>query len=55
MYGFGKAEYYLGQALRELGIRQDVVVSTKVGRVPEAASRTDGTIVSMYGLDISFW
>jgi D-threo-aldose 1-dehydrogenase len=39
MYGFGKAEYYLGHALRELGIRQDVVVSTKVGRVLKAASR----------------
>lgn len=40
MYGFGKAEYYLGHALRELEIRDDVVVSTKVGRVLKPANRT---------------
>ncbi|GAB5336966.1 aldo/keto reductase [Pseudomonas fluorescens] len=33
MYGTGRAEYTLGRALRELNIRNDVVVSTKVGRV----------------------
>jgi D-threo-aldose 1-dehydrogenase len=50
MYGFGKAEYYLGHALRELGIRQDVVVSTKVGRVLKAASRTK-KLGTVYGID----
>lgn len=38
MYGFGKAEYYLGHALRELGIRKDVIVSTKVGRILKPVS-----------------
>ncbi|MQB08020.1 aldo/keto reductase [Agrobacterium tumefaciens] len=50
MYGFGKAEYYLGLALRELGIRNDVVVSTKVGRVLKAASRVK-KLDTVYGID----
>jgi D-threo-aldose 1-dehydrogenase len=50
MYGFGKAEYYLGHALRELGIRQDVVVSTKVGRVLKPASRVEHQD-TVYGID----
>jgi D-threo-aldose 1-dehydrogenase len=50
LYGFGKAEYYLGHALRELGIRQDVVVSTKVGRVLKAASRTK-KLETVYGIE----
>jgi D-threo-aldose 1-dehydrogenase len=50
MYGLGKAEYYLGHALRELGIRQDVVVSTKVGRVLKAASRIK-KLETVYGIE----
>lgn len=50
MYGFGKAEYYLGHALRELGIRDDVVVSTKVGRLLRPASRTQPKKTA-YGID----
>ena len=50
MYGFGKAEYYLGHALRELGIRPDVVVSTKVGRVLKAASRIK-KLETVYGIE----
>ncbi|WP_457587656.1 aldo/keto reductase [Ensifer canadensis] len=50
MYGFGKAEYYLGHALRELGIRKDVVVSTKVGRVLKAASRVK-KLDTVYGIE----
>ncbi len=50
MYGFGKAEYYLGHALRELGIRNDVVVSTKVGRVLKAASRVK-KLDTVYGIE----
>lgn len=40
-YGYGKAEYYLGHALRELGIREQVTLSTKAGRIlkPAIASR----------------
>ncbi len=33
MYGFGRAEYTLSTILRELEIRNNVLVSTKVGRV----------------------
>ncbi|TXI03596.1 MAG: aldo/keto reductase [Rhizobium sp.] len=50
MYGFGKAEYYLGHALRELGIRKDVVVSTKVGRILKAASRVR-KLETVYGIE----
>ncbi|MGV1795126.1 aldo/keto reductase [Rhizobium sp. A37_96] len=50
MYGFGKAEYYLGHALRELGIRNQVVVSTKVGRVLKAASRVK-KLDTVYGIE----
>ncbi|NKL21206.1 aldo/keto reductase [Rhizobium leguminosarum] len=50
MYGFGKAEYYLGHALRELGIRNDVVVSTKVGRVLKAASKVK-KLDTVYGIE----
>ncbi|TCK84070.1 aldo/keto reductase [Paraburkholderia dipogonis] len=49
MYGFGKAEYYLGHALRELGIRGDVLVSTKVGRVLKPESRV-AKMDSVYGI-----
>lgn len=50
MYGFGKAETYLGHAIRELGIRQDVTISTKVGRVLKPASRVE-KLDSVYGID----
>ena len=50
MYGFGKAEYYLGHALRELGLRKDVVVSTKVGRVLKAASKVR-KLDTVYGIE----
>ncbi|MQB08022.1 aldo/keto reductase [Agrobacterium tumefaciens] len=50
MYGFGKAEYNLGHALHELGIRDQVVVSTKVGRVLKAASRVE-KMDTVYGID----
>ncbi|MCB4321998.1 aldo/keto reductase [Alcaligenes sp. 13f] len=38
-YGYGKAEYYLGHALRELGIRDQVTLSTKAGRILKPANR----------------
>lgn len=38
-YGYGKAEYYLGHALRELGIREQVTLSTKAGRILKPANR----------------
>ncbi|MFM0047154.1 aldo/keto reductase [Paraburkholderia sediminicola] len=50
MYGFGKAEYYLGHAMRELDIRGDVVISTKVGRVLKPASRTN-RLNTVYGIE----
>lgn len=50
MYGFGKAETYLGHAIRELGIRQEVTVSTKVGRVLKPASRVK-KLSTVYGID----
>ncbi|MES0172585.1 aldo/keto reductase [Mesorhizobium sp. M0006] len=50
MYGFGKAEYYLGHALRELGVRNDVVISTKVGRVLKPVSRVK-KVDTVYGIE----
>lgn len=50
LYGFGKAEYNLGHALRELGICDEVTVSTKVGRVLKATSRTEA-LDTVYGID----
>ncbi|MCA8003347.1 aldo/keto reductase [Burkholderia metallica] len=38
-YGYGKAEYYLGHALRELGIRDQITLSTKAGRILKPANR----------------
>ncbi|PMV22717.1 MULTISPECIES: aldo/keto reductase [unclassified Pseudomonas] len=37
MYGTGRAEYTLGRAIRELNVRKEVVVSSKVGRVLDTA------------------
>jgi D-threo-aldose 1-dehydrogenase len=39
LYGLGKAEHSLGHILRVHGLRRDVVLSTKVGRVLKPASR----------------
>ncbi|RWG04142.1 aldo/keto reductase [Mesorhizobium sp.] len=50
MYGFGKSEHYLGHALRTNGLRQNVVVSTKVGRVLKPASRTK-KLETVYGIE----
>lgn len=50
MYGFGKAEYNLGHALRELGIRKDVVVSTKVGRILKPESKVP-KLHTVYGIE----
>lgn len=50
LYGFGKAEYNLGHAIRELGIRDRITVSTKVGRVLKAQSRTK-PLDTVYGID----
>lgn len=50
LYGFGKAEYNLGHAIRELGIRDDIVVSTKVGRVLKPASQSKA-LDTVYGID----
>lgn len=49
MYGLGKAEHRLGHALHELGIRDQVVVSTKVARVLKPASRTPA-LETVYGI-----
>ncbi|OAP38506.1 aldo/keto reductase [Sinorhizobium glycinis] len=50
MYGFGKSEHFLGHALRVNKLRDDVVVSTKVGRVLKPASRTK-KLDTVYGIE----
>lgn len=50
MYGLGKAEHHLGHALNCLGIRDQVVVSTKVARVLKPASRTPA-MKTVYGIE----
>lgn len=50
MYGFGKSEHYLGHALRANKLRENVVVSTKVGRVLKPASRTK-KLETVYGIE----
>ncbi|MFB2563978.1 aldo/keto reductase [Rhizobium sp. IMFF44] len=50
MYGFGKAEHFLGHALRVRKLREQVVVSTKVGRVLKPASKTK-PLETVYGID----
>lgn len=49
-YGYGKAEYYLGHAIRELGIRDKVTLSTKVGRVLKPANRAS-EVKGKYAID----
>ena len=50
MYGLGKSEHFLGRALRDLGIRDQIVVSTKCGRVLKPASRTP-KLDTVYGIE----
>jgi D-threo-aldose 1-dehydrogenase len=40
MYGYGKSEHYLGHALRTLGLRDKVTLSTKVGRILKSVGRS---------------
>jgi D-threo-aldose 1-dehydrogenase len=40
MYGYGKSEHYLGHAIRTLGLRNEVTLSTKVGRILKSAGRS---------------
>ncbi len=40
MYGYGKSEHYLGHALRTLGLRKEVTLSTKVGRILKSVGRS---------------
>ncbi|WP_242539749.1 aldo/keto reductase [Trinickia mobilis] len=50
MYGLGKVEHFLGHFLRTHGIRSNVVVSTKVGRLLKPVSRaTKGDVI--FGID----
>ncbi|MEJ8815552.1 aldo/keto reductase [Variovorax ureilyticus] len=50
MYGLGLSEHFLGHALRTNEIRDQVVVSTKAGRVLKPASRAK-KIESVYGIE----
>ena len=50
MYGLGKSEHFLGHALRVNGLRDKVVISTKVARVLKPASRTK-KLDSVYGIE----
>jgi D-threo-aldose 1-dehydrogenase len=49
-YGYGKAEYYLGHAVRELGIRDQVTLSTKAGRILKPANRFN-EVKGRYAID----
>lgn len=50
MYGLGKSEHFLGHALRTLGLRDKVVLSTKVGRILRPASKVE-KVDSVYGIE----
>ena len=50
LYGFGKAEYNLGHAIRELGIRDQITISTKVGRVLQPKSKAK-PLDTVYSID----
>jgi len=50
MYGLGVAEHFLGHALRTNQLRDQVIVSTKVGRVLKPASRAK-KLDSVYGIE----
>jgi D-threo-aldose 1-dehydrogenase len=49
MYGYGKSEHYLGHAIRTLGLRKEITLSTKVGRILRSAGRSP-TATSAYGV-----
>lgn len=50
MYGLGVSEHFLGHVLRTHGLRDQVIVSTKVGRVLKPASRAK-KVETVYGID----
>lgn len=50
MYGLGLSEHFLGHALRTHGLRDQVKVSTKVGRVLKPASRVK-KVETVYGIE----
>ncbi|MBB4380358.1 aldo/keto reductase [Bradyrhizobium sp. SBR1B] len=50
LYGLGKSEHFLGHVLRVHGIRPEVVVSTKAGRLLKPESRSKRA-ESLYGID----
>jgi len=50
MYGLGLSEHFLGHVLRTHGIRDQVIVSTKVGRVLKPASRAK-KLETVYGIE----
>ncbi|MBZ9937205.1 aldo/keto reductase [Mesorhizobium sp. BR1-1-16] len=43
MYGYGKSEHYLGHVLRVHGLRDEVTLSTKAGRILRPAAPSAGT------------
>lgn len=50
MYGLGKAEHYLGHFIRTQGIRPEITLSTKVGRLLKPRSRArKGEVI--FGID----
>jgi D-threo-aldose 1-dehydrogenase len=51
MYGAGRAEQMLGHVLRYNGLRQQVVVSTKVGRVLKTRRRVPAGGPAIFGID----
>lgn len=50
MYGLGVSEHFLGHALRTHQLRDQVVVSTKVGRVLKPATRAK-KVETVYGIE----
>ena len=50
LYGLGKSEHFLGHVLRVHGLRSEVVVSTKAGRLLKPASRS-ARAESLYGIN----
>jgi len=50
LYGLGKSEHSLGHVLRVNGIIEDVVISTKAGRILKPASRSKRA-ESLYGIN----
>jgi D-threo-aldose 1-dehydrogenase len=50
MYGLGVSEHFLGHVLRTHNLRDQVMVSTKVGRILKPASRAK-KVESVYGIE----